>query len=160
MCVEERRHVGRHHGDGVVLADPALAEGAAEPPRPGVALGPAIGSFAMDHGRPLGKHRRAARDEAERRERHVVRSEEHTSELQSLMRNSYAVFFLKKKKENNETNYLNRKNLKKHMKGKKRKNIHTNTLYTDIITTNLLAKKEPAYYLDTYRITCTHPSMN
>src|SRR3546814_8231760 len=28
-----------------------------------------------------------------------VRSEEHTSELQSLMRNSYAVFCLKKKKE-------------------------------------------------------------
>src|SRR3546814_10432920 len=30
--------------------------------------------------------------------RHVGRSEEHTSELQSLMRNSYAVFCLKKKK--------------------------------------------------------------
>src|SRR3546814_9836382 len=30
--------------------------------------------------------------------RRFVRSEEHTSELQSLMRNSYAVFFLKKKK--------------------------------------------------------------
>src|SRR3546814_18320341 len=30
-------------------------------------------------------------------ERHVVRSEEHTSELQSLMRISYAVFCLKKK---------------------------------------------------------------
>src|SRR3546814_3887031 len=29
----------------------------------------------------------------------VARSEEHTSELQSLMRNSYAVFCLKKKKE-------------------------------------------------------------
>src|SRR3546814_2150441 len=28
----------------------------------------------------------------------VVRSEEHTSELQSLMRSSYAVFWLKKKK--------------------------------------------------------------
>src|SRR3546814_8731206 len=28
----------------------------------------------------------------------AVRSEEHTSELQSLMRTSYAVFFLKKKK--------------------------------------------------------------
>src|SRR3546814_6730445 len=30
--------------------------------------------------------------------RHLSRSEEHTSELQSLMRISYAVFFLKKKK--------------------------------------------------------------
>src|SRR3546814_9355603 len=29
------------------------------------------------------------------------RSEEHTSELQSLMRNSYAVFFLKKKQKKN-----------------------------------------------------------
>src|SRR3546814_9497078 len=31
------------------------------------------------------------------------RSEEHTSELQSLMRTSYAVFCLKKKKKNNTT---------------------------------------------------------
>src|SRR3546814_1544714 len=31
------------------------------------------------------------------------RSEEHTSELQSLMRISYAVFCLKKKKQNNQT---------------------------------------------------------
>src|SRR3546814_4208914 len=33
-----------------------------------------------------------------------VRSEEHTSELQSLMRISYAVFCLKKKKKDNTTN--------------------------------------------------------
>src|SRR3546814_10835766 len=33
-----------------------------------------------------------------RRARLIGRSEEHTSELQSLMRNSYAVFCLKKKK--------------------------------------------------------------
>src|SRR3546814_7423488 len=33
----------------------------------------------------------------------VVRSEEHTSELQSLMRISYAVFCLKKKKNNTNT---------------------------------------------------------
>src|SRR3546814_4826483 len=33
------------------------------------------------------------------------RSEEHTSELQSLMRISYAVFCLKKKKHNNKKNY-------------------------------------------------------
>src|SRR3546814_10328436 len=32
--------------------------------------------------------------------RHVMRSEEHTSELQSLMRISYAVFCLKKKTQN------------------------------------------------------------
>src|SRR3546814_8406311 len=32
-----------------------------------------------------------------------ARSEEHTSELQSLMRNSYAVFCLKKKKKRNTT---------------------------------------------------------
>src|SRR3546814_7738308 len=32
-----------------------------------------------------------------------LRSEEHTSELQSLMRISYAVFCLKKKKSNDET---------------------------------------------------------
>src|SRR3546814_7896134 len=35
------------------------------------------------------------------------RSEEHTSELQSLMRISYAVFCLKKKKNNNERNNCN-----------------------------------------------------
>src|SRR3546814_7154674 len=35
-----------------------------------------------------------------RRRRRVARSEEHTSELQSLMRISYAVFCLKKKKKN------------------------------------------------------------
>src|SRR3546814_7200286 len=34
---------------------------------------------------------------AEREDRHFRRSEEHTSELQSIMRNSYAVFCLKKK---------------------------------------------------------------
>src|SRR3546814_1084119 len=36
------------------------------------------------------------------------RSEEHTSELQSLMRISYAVFCLKKKKKNNTSNSLTR----------------------------------------------------
>src|SRR3546814_2119687 len=35
------------------------------------------------------------------------RSEEHTSELQSLMRNSYAVFCLKKKTKNNKTHQHN-----------------------------------------------------
>src|SRR3546814_10718367 len=38
----------------------------------------------------------------------AMRSEEHTSELQSLMRISYAVFCLKKKKQNDVDNYQTR----------------------------------------------------
>src|SRR3546814_8356159 len=38
--------------------------------------------------------------------RRTVRSEEHTSELQSLMRISYAVFCLKKKKDDTNTNIV------------------------------------------------------
>src|SRR3546814_10903596 len=49
-----------------------------------------------------GRVHRLLRDEAEAAgdldaDHHALRSEEHTSELPSLMRNSYAVFFLKKK---------------------------------------------------------------
>src|SRR3546814_9108243 len=39
---------------------------------------------------------------------HGNRSEEHTSELQSLMRISYAVFCLKKKKKHKQTDYTNK----------------------------------------------------
>src|SRR3546814_1849504 len=49
---------------------------------------------------------------------HVVRSEEHTSELQSLMRISYAVFCLKKKKRNN---------YKPHIKHNHNIDLHTHT---------------------------------
>src|SRR3546814_6889744 len=45
----------------------------------------------------------AARKHACRHRRGGLRSEEHTSELQSLMRISYAVFCLKKKKKKNIT---------------------------------------------------------
>src|SRR3546814_7522726 len=43
--------------------------------------------------------------------RFFTRSEEHTSELQSLMRISYAVFCLKKTKNNNNDNHLNIQNI-------------------------------------------------
>src|SRR3546814_1585830 len=43
---------------------------------------------------------------ARHRRLHAQRSEEHTSELQSLMRISYAVFCLKKKKPKQRTNTL------------------------------------------------------
>src|SRR3546814_7418646 len=42
----------------------------------------------------------------------ALRSEEHTSELQSLMRNSYAVFCLKKKKQQNKNKKTKTKNNK------------------------------------------------
>src|SRR3546814_10377593 len=45
--------------------------------------------------------RRAPPDQGGEIERGEERSEEHTSELQSLMRSSYAVFCLKKKKQQN-----------------------------------------------------------
>src|SRR3546814_3438655 len=53
---------------------------------------------AIDFGRSLCHGLDAIFDELERLS--ALRSEEHTSELQSLMRISYAVFCLKKKKQN------------------------------------------------------------
>src|SRR3546814_8713013 len=68
------------------------------------------------------------------------RSEEHTSELQSLMRISYAVFCLKKKKKqenpHNKTLYPNRSPLLHHTENRKYKHI-TQTIYcTSRIHTN------------------------
>src|SRR3546814_6445521 len=53
-------------------------------------VGPSRAKYLVLTGRPI--------DAATAPEWGAVRSEEHTSELQSLMRNSYAVFCLKKKK--------------------------------------------------------------
>src|SRR3546814_9316269 len=50
--------------------------------------------------------------DADRIEIMQQRSEEHTSELQSLMRTSYAVFCLKKKKRTNTTNHSHYKHTK------------------------------------------------
>src|SRR3546814_6263034 len=44
----------------------------------------------------------------------VLRSEEHTSELQSLMRISYAVFCLKKKISTSKKNYTRKRHYKHH----------------------------------------------
>src|SRR3546814_6628709 len=50
----------------------------------------------------------------------TIRSEEHTSELQSLMRNSYAVFCLKKKKQTRLTPTYYRANIQHTTARKKR----------------------------------------
>src|SRR3546814_10527399 len=47
----------------------------------------------------------------DRSDRHHHRSEEHTSELQSLMRISYAVFCLKKQKSRNNTQVMTNYNI-------------------------------------------------
>src|SRR3546814_8793866 len=62
-------------------------------------------------GRQAKSDRRHAR--FRRRQRGIGRSEEHTSELQSLMRISYAVFCLKKKKQ--QYNIYNHNNTYSHM---------------------------------------------
>src|SRR3546814_7127309 len=67
------------------------------PPSPGRTAGRAPASYARE---PRGRYQAAER------------SEEHTSELQSLMRISYAVFCLKKKKHTKYTKYKQLKNLK------------------------------------------------
>src|SRR3546814_6787166 len=53
------------------------------------------------------EQRTETRDLAGRIEDQMIRSEEHTSELQSLMRISYAVFCLKKKKKTTKTKQHN-----------------------------------------------------
>src|SRR3546814_10645671 len=59
-----------------------------------------IGSAKKQHAHAIGKAKLRRQDQ---RCAPFVRSEEHTSELQSLMRNSYAVLCLKKKKTSTNT---------------------------------------------------------
>src|SRR3546814_7293415 len=69
------------------------------------ALARACGEFApAQHGQTRAQARTDAHAPAKRSAlptQRATRSEEHTSELQSLMRTSYAVFCLKKNKNNN-----------------------------------------------------------
>src|SRR3546814_9748790 len=65
----------------------------------------------VKNGHPgIGQHHRGRRDA----DLELPRSEEHTSELQSLMRISYAVFCLKKKKLKNKTQMPNTKDTSNH----------------------------------------------
>src|SRR3546814_10871278 len=73
-------------GDAIEFGEPALGRGLLDPAQEAAergAVADARGAVAGDFGCVL--------------DRLGERSEEHTSELQSLMRNSYAVFCLKKK---------------------------------------------------------------
>src|SRR3546814_6320761 len=67
-------------------------------------LGPASARLALDRS-ALDRHSRESGNPVPPKTPH--RSEEHTSELQSLMRISYAVFCLKKKKRKTQMQYNN-----------------------------------------------------
>src|SRR3546814_4380353 len=66
-----------------------------------VVLGDHVPARHLEH---LLHHVDLAPDAVHDRDQEMQRSEEHTSELQSLMRNSYAVFCLKKQNKTHNTN--------------------------------------------------------
>src|SRR3546814_15693047 len=72
------------------------ALGQAQQPRPERSTAPSAPRTCQG-ATPSGHHAPGEAVQVEARRCRFVRSEEHTSELQSLMRNSYAVFCLKKK---------------------------------------------------------------
>src|SRR3546814_9738910 len=93
--------------DGVVVNDPA--KGIFVPPQHRH-LGMVFQSYAVWPHMTVRQNvaypliaRRASKKEIGAKVDEAIRSDEHTSELQSLMRNSFAVFCLKKKKENQNT---------------------------------------------------------
>src|SRR3546814_9554305 len=101
------RHIVRSEPGAVVLVVSVelstLHLSLADEPEPLLAMlqfsdGAAAGIVsAAAGGLELGEGRSLALDDSEELIRWDIRSEEHTSELQSLMRISYAVFCLKKK---------------------------------------------------------------
>src|SRR3546814_2278152 len=92
-AVPARPLVRQRHRTAAALLPAAMARARCDARRGGLAAGAARGVRACRA--PAADERRALRRAAVGRPR---RSEEHTSELQSLMRISYAVFCLKKKK--------------------------------------------------------------
>src|SRR3546814_7069414 len=90
-------------GGGAAIGSATPATDRLEPDRAGGSARPGLSSFHPGRvggrtTRPSG--RRLSRPPRPRSQGSFFRSEEHTSELQSLMRISYAVFCLKKKKQN------------------------------------------------------------
>src|SRR3546814_3869211 len=77
---------------------PLVAAEAVDPPQRRALAEPVADRF--EPAPRLGRHRRLGYEGVAAAGEMGARSEEHTSELQSLMRISYAVFCLKKKKQN------------------------------------------------------------
>src|SRR3546814_8978938 len=96
VCSSDLDLLGRgvpvEHTVGTIDADKGIEGAVDDPPHETLA------AFERRLRHPLPSHVAAGNDDAARRQGLAAhRSEEHTSELQSLMRISYAVFCLKKK---------------------------------------------------------------
>src|SRR3546814_10697011 len=92
--------------DRLQRTPPSLNKNAADHDGPAAGTGTSRRRSGVHHGHPEGEVLLLARHVVHLRHR---RSEEHTSELQSLMRISYAVFCLKKKKISNIRRYITHK---------------------------------------------------
>src|SRR3546814_1518641 len=86
--------IARRTGGGDILP----ARPPAQPARDHMVEGQFLARPAILAGEPVAQEQVEPGEGRMLRRLHILRSEEHTSELQSLMRISYAVFCLKKKK--------------------------------------------------------------
>src|SRR3546814_6746907 len=104
MIDSSRQHIRPHHhtrpATGRRIVHGTMLIGCKVPDLNGIA-----GPFAVHQGAPrkrlterTGEHLRVESEDLSSKSHQLSRSEEHTSELQSLMRISYAVFCLKKKR--------------------------------------------------------------
>src|SRR3546814_8133601 len=97
----DRQPGGDRIAETDVQAEPQMMGKVKRPARPVMGKEGAETCARRPRERRVARHRAARRLGAEE-QRERDRSEEHTSELQSLMRISYAVFCLKKKKKTKE----------------------------------------------------------
>src|SRR3546814_1671067 len=106
-CEGRRQYVGDHRGDDrLPLAQAGICQKLSAEPREdrGEQQQPDRGSEGVARQLPARGHRHLPHRLTARPCRGARRSEEHTSELQSLMRISYAVFCLKKKNKKQPVN--------------------------------------------------------
>ena len=73
MRLECLGRVGRHHRHGVTMPDAPRRQRRGEPAAALKRFAPAVAALAIDDRVPVGKHRSAARQKAERGQRHKVR---------------------------------------------------------------------------------------
>src|SRR3546814_3491054 len=115
--------------------------GRPQTPRNGLSRHIAEGTIQLPPGKAHGPRAGATELGAEG---NAERSEEHTSELQSLMRTSYAVFCLKKKQKLKQKHIDNHRRIRTNInqENKRCKNISKRTIYVKVIDKNTQQNKK------------------